>query len=498
MVKSVCIVGGGTSGMIAALMIRKAYPKMIINVIESSSIGIVGVGEGSTEHWRFFIDYTDISVYELFRETDATFKIGIKFTNWHGDNSHYFHSLMIDFGGQDRHNGLFYTWLKMVGENWNPLDTLGKASQLSRHYEPLHDNINQYHFDTFKLNKFLHKKCSERNIQIIDTIIENVNLDENGFVDNVVDTKGEKFTADFFIDCSGFKRIIASKLGVKWVDVSNYLPMNSAIAFPTDYMNDIPSYTEATALSSGWSWRIPTQNRFGNGYVYCDKFIDDESAVKEITTHYKENLNIENINIGKKFKFSAGYVDNFWMKNCVSMGLSGMFVEPLEASSIGTTIQQCANFVTVLQFFDRDQNYTAKKYNKIMTDVATNIVDFIQLHYFTHRQDSDFWKFCKNSLEPTEFNREYLPYFKQCTPDPNFFRESLLLFKQLNFMQVMHGLRLLDSKQAIKIYETHLEKIYQSQIQKMKELDGELADSIPHRECTEILKSRQTIINYNL
>jgi len=494
--KSICIVGGGTSGMISALMLRKAFPKMDITVIESSKIGIIGVGEGSTEHWRFFINYADISLYELFNETGATFKIGIKFTNWHGDNTHYFHSLLSDYGGFDSHSGLPYTWLRMIGENWPPLNTLGLGSQKSRHYEPLHDNINQFHFDTFKLNHFLHKKCTERNIKIVDTVIKDIVMDEDGFVKSLLDVDNQVHSYDFYVDCSGFKRVIADKLGAKWVDKTQYLPMNSAIAFPTGYLEDIPSFTEATALSSGWSWRIPTQDRFGNGYVYCDNFISDENAINEISNFYKQNFNISNIEVGKKFKFSAGHVDKFWIKNCVSVGLSGIFVEPLEASSIGTTIQQCANFISCLQYFVKGEESTANQYNKLMTQVSDNIVDFIQLHYFTERQDSEFWRWCKSSISITDFNRECLPYFKKCNVDPNYFREPLLLFKFLNFMQVMHGLRLLDSNHSLSVYDYHLRDRYDGKIDSMLELNKELKDSISHRDCISILKSRTAVTSY--
>lgn len=496
--KSVCIVGGGTSGMIAALMLQRAYPKMEITVIESSKIGIVGVGEGSTEHWRFFINFVDIKLHELFTETDATFKIGIKFTNWHGDNTHYFHSLLSDYGGEDRFNGLHFTWLRMIGEQWSPLKTLGFGSQNSRHYEPLHDNINQFHFDTHKLNIFLHKKCKERNINIYDDIITCVELDENGYIKRLLGEGQNVYLSDVYIDCSGFKRLLIDKLGAKWIDKSEYLPMNSAIAFPTGYSEDIPSFTEATALSSGWSWRIPTQERFGNGYVYCDSFINDTHAVDEISNHYKTKLSIEKIEVGKKFKFTAGHVDKFWIKNCVAMGLSAVFVEPLEASSIGTTIQQCSNLISSLQFYTRDQNSTAKQYNNLMTQVCENIIDFIQLHYFTKREDTEFWRWCKNSLTKTDFNKENLPYFQKNNVDKNFFREPLLLFKHLNFMQVMHGLYLLEGEHSLSVYNTYCRSTYDDDIEKMLVLDSDLTGSIIHRDCIKILKDRQPFIEYKL
>lgn len=496
MINSLCILGGGTSGLIAALMFRKAYPNFKITIIESSNIGIIGVGEGTTEHWRFFVEYCEISLHELFEQTGATFKIGIKFTNWHGDGSHYFHSLLEDFAGVDSKSDIPYTWYRMIGEKWDPLHTLGDGSQKSRHYEPLHENINQFHFDTAKLNTFLHNKCAERNITVIDATIKEVNLDESGHVESLVDSSDQIHTYDFYIDCSGFKRVIGDKLGLNWLDKSEFLPMNSAIAFQTPYQEDIPSYTEATALSSGWSWRIPTQDRFGNGYVYCDRFIDDDAAVLEIKEHYEKHLAISAISIGKKFKFSAGHVDKFWIKNCAVIGLSSIFVEPLEASSIGTTIQQCANLIATIKHYTKGEESTARQYNKLMTQIADNIVDFIQLHYFTQRDDTEFWRWCKHSLKITDFNQENLDYFKKNNVDNNFFREPLLLFKTLNFMQVMHGLRQIDHSHSLDVYDSHCREKYDRDIENMLILNSDLTQSIPHRRCIEILKKRVPVIQY--
>lgn len=500
MIKNICIVGGGTSGMVAALMIKKSWPNMKVTVIESSQIGIIGVGEGSTEHWRKFIEKVGISVFDLIREAGATFKIGIKFTNWHGDDTHYFHSLIEDLCPHCNQNGMPYTWYKMIGENWDPCKTVG-GGQYGRHYEPLHDNINQFHFDTFKLNQFLHKTCIDRGIEIIDAIIKDVILDEQGFIKELISENDQKFEYEFYIDCTGFKRILASKLDVKWVDKSQQLPMNSAIAFPTGYQEEIPSWTEATALSSGWAWRIPTQERFGNGYVYSDKFISDSAAYEEISRHYEKNLQIKNIEIGRKFKFNAGFVDKFWSKNCVSIGLSGIFVEPLEASSIGTTIQQCFLLVPSIASFSRDETYTEKKYNEIMMNVSENIIDFIQLHYITQRDDSDFWKFCKNDLLLTDFNREYLPYFKKNLTNVFYFNEHFTLFKHLNFIQVMHGLRMFDSEKLLNIYQEHYKDLYEEEVCRLVKLNEDLTDLrnltyYSHRQSLNRLAERYENISY--
>ncbi len=499
MITSLCIVGGGTSGCVAALMIRAAYPNMKITMIESSQIGIIGVGEGSTEHWKKFLEHTGINVPELFQEAGATYKIGIKFTNWHGDGTHYFHSLSEQFGDHSPKTGLPTTWLRMIGENWDPLDTCWGLSINSRHVEPLHDILAQYHFDTFKLNDFLHKKCRERNITIIDTEITDVILDEQGNVSKLIDKDSNSHVYDFFIDCSGFRRVIGNKLGAKWINCQHQLPMNSAIAFPTEGTEDIPSYTEATALSSGWCWRIPTQERYGNGYVFCDDFINETQAYDEAQKHYKEVLGIEKpLEIGRKVKFGAGYVEEFWLKNCVMIGLSGIFVEPLEASSIGTTIQQCFRLIPSLVYYNKNETITSDKYNYDLKKISENIVDFIQLHYITQRQDSEFWRWCKDNISLTDFNRLYLDNFKENFPNVHYFNNPLQLFSHLNYAQVMHGLRMFNTERIKKIYDTHFSHytINSNAMLKQNKDHCEKIQTFSHREAVNILKERALEVKY--
>lgn len=497
MIDSLCILGGGTSGLVSALMMRQAYPNLKITMIESSQIGIIGVGEGSTEHWKKFMTHIGVSLPDLVRETGATFKIGIKFTNWQGDGKHYFHSLSEQYGGTSPDNGLPFTWLQMIAEDWDPLDTVWSLSRNSLHVEPLHDILSQYHFDTFKLNDYLHRLCRERGVDIVDREIQEVVLDEQGYVKSLVDTSGQTHNYEFYIDCSGFRRVIASKLGAKWIDVTDQLPMNSAIAFPTGYTEDIPSYTEATALSSGWVWRIPTQERYGNGYVFCDNFINDTQAYDEVSQHYQKLGIADHLEIGRKVKFGAGYVEKFWLKNCVSIGLSGIFVEPLEASSIGTTIQQCFMLAPTLAFFNRGEEKTSKIYNSHMTAVAKNIIDFIQLHYFTGRTDTEFWRWCNNELKMTDFNKENLEYFKDNFPNVYYFNTPMTLFSYNNYAQVMHGLGMFNKEKIAGFFNKHMShwKPVTDKTIEVNEATDKTAEVFTHRQSINRLKERYDNVN---
>lgn len=435
MINKICVLGGGTSGLITALVLKRWYPLLDVTVIESSNVGIVGVGEGSTEHWAQFMKVVGISLKELITETKATFKSGIKFEDWNEKEGFYFHSLHTNYS-EVIQSGIPAITIQLILDNARHLTPDSIIN--SQHFFPLSTSVNQYHFDTFALNSYFHKKCTERGIKFINDDIIDVNLDEQGYVSSLVSSITEYYS-DFFVDCSGFKRIIANKLGIKWNDCGEYLPMNCAFAFPTPVEENIPSHTLSKALSSGWMWKIPTQDRYGNGYVFSDHFISESNAIEEIQKHYSSP-----IDIGRSFKFSAGYVDKFWVKNCVCIGLSGSFVEPLEASSIGTSIQQAFSLGSSIVNWSREFPDAEIYYNKIFSKVAQNIIDFVQLHYFSSRNDSEFWKYCKN-IKLTDFNKETLEYFKHSIPSRAQFSEPYILFGEQNWIQILYGLNLMNT-----------------------------------------------------
>jgi tryptophan halogenase len=464
--KNIIVLGGGTAGLISALMLKQTFPLRNVHVVESGTIGIIGVGEGSTEHWRKFADYCKIDLFRLVKETDGALKKGIKFENWNGDGKSYFHSLgdpfYSEYTSDFAHRILMMKAL--IINNIPTYDVLTDTNLVSIN-DGIH-SVNQYHFNTFKLNAFLHTICKERGISFTDTTISDVVLKENGDVDYILGEDNTKYEADFFVDSTGFKRVISSKLGAKWVSYKKYLPMNHALAFPTESTADLKPYTLSRALSSGWNWRISTQSRYGNGYVFCDEFIDATKAHDEVQSFYSEE-----VKIAKDIKFDAGRVDKFWINNCVSVGLSASFLEPLEATSIGNTILQSVSLCQLLPAWEEDKSI-AQKYDKKFIECYDNMVDFIQLHYITKRDDTEFWRALPSLMEKTDFIKEHLDIFKKTLPYESAFNGEFKMFQGSNWAQVMHGLDLYD-KEHIK--NTLLETVGQGIIdEELKRYNGYL------------------------
>ena len=327
------IVGGGTAGLVSSLILKKRFPQKEVQLIESSTRGIVGVGESSTEHFLNFCNYVDIPIRDFITKANATFKLGIYFENWGKED--YIHSV------DDICNGTYGDYYHLYGyiishkkPNRSLIEESVWENKIFENLDDYHIGVpgKQLHFDTYALNEYLHKECFYRGIEIIEDDLIDVQYDQNGNISCVV-SETNKYEADFFIDCSGFKRFLSRD--IPWKSYSKYLPLNSAITFETEEMEEYNLYTKATARKYGWSWTIPTQTRTGNGYVFCDRFINEDQAHKEMEEAYGQNLNI-----GKTFKFDPGRLETAWNKNCYSVGLSQSFIEPLEATSIGSIIQQ--------------------------------------------------------------------------------------------------------------------------------------------------------------
>lgn len=329
-----------------------------------------------------------------------------------------------------------------MSQECNPLDTTHPTIQENKLNKELEaGGYAQFHFNTFKLNEYLHNCALKRNITIYDDEVVNVNFTENKDIESVTGNKNT-YKADYFIDSTGFHRVLMKHLNTNWVSYSEYLPLKEAIAFPTKDMNDYNIYTEAQAMDAGWMWKIPVYGRTGNGYIYDSDFINKEQAIKEV-----EKKLGHKIEVAKHIRFNPGRLDKVWVKNCVAVGLSANFLEPLEATSIGTTIQQA--FILMHRLTPTASQRERDDYNEIIKDIMENSRDFVALHYITDRQDTDFWKMCFKLPKPKAL-REFLDIWKERPLDTldilKYYKNSYNLFWSDNFNQIAYAHGLLKAK----------------------------------------------------
>ena len=469
--KKICIVGGGTAGLVTALILKSRFSSLQIDIVKSDKIGIIGVGEGSTEHWKEFADFVGITTKELITETDATHKGGIMFEDW--TKKPYFHNIISsinDIKFAQYQAGYAYTIINNLKskeytnkDNWN-----NKVKH--------NDLPNQFHFNTFKLNNFLLKKCKEKDINIYEDEIVKVNIKKSNI--ESIESKSKKYKHDFYVDSTGFKRLLISKLGAKWKSYSKYLPMNEAIAFPTKDTKEYTPYTLAKAMSSGWLWRIPTQGRWGNGYVFNNKYINAEQAKKECEKYLGHK-----IEIGKNIKFEAGTLEKVWIGNCVATGLSSSFIEPLEASSIGTSIQQAFMLIhLIINYKETD----IELYNTRFKCIVENIRDFVLIHYLTNKKDSRFWREFKPNLSLSlKINLEK---WKHRLPIKEDFPGGYHLFSENNFAILLKELNLVDKKSIKKEYNSLSKDFIDYTEQKIRDYNNFYSDTntLGHKQFLQL------------
>lgn len=443
-IERVVIVGGGTAGWIAAAAMAKLLPDTIaIELIESDSIGTVGVGEATIPQIRRLNMMLGLDEQEFVRETKGTFKLGIEFNNWGGKGESYIHT----FGepGMPLAGLPFYHyWLRAKAEGSNadlwryslhrracdagkfaPLERVGQTAMPGLAYA--------FHFDAGLYAAYLRKYAEAKGVTRTEGIIKTVKLDpETGFIRSASLESGETREGDLFIDCSGFRGLlIGEALGLKYTDWSKWLPCNRAFAVPSERSDPIIPYTKATAHDAGWQWRIPLQHRTGNGHVFCDAFVDEEQAVDTLLA----NLDTPAVADPKPLRFQTGRREAFWFKNCVSIGLASGFLEPLESTSIHL-IQ--SNISRLLELFP-DKSFseaTIGEYNRLVGKEYELIRDFLVLHYHqTQRDDTEFWRYCKNMDVPASLS-EKMALFKE---SGHIYRETDDIFREASWLQVMVG-----------------------------------------------------------
>ena len=444
-INKVVIAGGGTAGWMAAASLSKLLGKTLdITLVESDVIGTVGVGEATIPTLLTLHELLQIKEQDFISAVQGTFKLGISFESWRDVDEDYIHS--FGWTGKDCWAaGFQHFWLKGmrlgISEEFGEYCNEWVAAKHNRFAVLPNSGLNYaYHIDASLYARFLRKIAEEHGCRRQEGKIENVDLDpESGFIKALTLDSGQRIEGDLFIDCTGFRGLLIEQtLGVDYLDWTNWLPCDSAVAVQTEAVGPPIPYTRAIARQAGWQWRIPLQHRVGNGLVFSSEYWTEEDA----TSFLLDNIEGKTLTDPRVIKFTTGQRRKHWHKNCVAVGLSSGFIEPMESTSIHL-IQR--SIIRLMQMFPYSgiRQPDLDEFNEQMSTEFSHIRDFIVLHYHvTKRTDSDFWNHCRTMDIPESLTHR-IELFRQTG---RVFKAPGELFGENSWIQVMLGQGLLPEQ----------------------------------------------------
>ena len=404
--RKVLVVGGGSAGWMAAAYLNAALnvggQKVAdITLLESPDVPRIGVGEATIPNINHILAVIGIDQREFMRRVDGTFKQSIKYVNWSHNNGEFYHHPFSRYrpGPIDLSSR---RWL-MSNRSIPFTETvsaqpiiceLGLSPQMMGNWDFGQPLTYAYHMNALKFADYLCELSTAKGVSHhLDHLVD-VDMAENGDIQAVHTRSGKRLEADLFIDCTGFAALLIEKqLGVKWVDCSQWLLCDRAatmhVPYEHYYPGEVRPYTTATALSSGWVWEIPLQDKRSLGYVHSSAFISEEDAEKELRAF--EGPHSESLD-SRIVHFKVGHREKAWVKNCISIGLAGSFIEPLE--STGLYLSDLATVLLADHFpYGDDMQPLAFRFNRIMANRFYEILDFINMHYcLSRRTDTEFWR----------------------------------------------------------------------------------------------------------
>ncbi|WP_298465706.1 tryptophan halogenase family protein [uncultured Erythrobacter sp.] len=440
--RRIVIVGGGSAGWMAAAALSQVT-RIPIVLIESDAIGTVGVGEATIPQIRTFNRALGIDERNFVRETNGSFKLGIRFVGWNGDGSDYIHA----FGQVGRGTGVIpfhHLWLRaqaagLAGPfgDYALNDVAARAGKMAMPGGGMPaQGTNMpwaYHFDASLYAAFLRRLSEQRGVQRIEGKIVDVAVDrERQSIGSITLEDGQSIEGDFFVDCSGFRALLISQLdGSDMQDWSHWLPCDSAQAVPCQSDRPLSPFTTSTAHKAGWQWHIPLQSRVGNGVVYCRAFMSDEEARDQLLANIDGPPDAE----PRQIRFTTGTRRKHWVGNCLAVGLSAGFLEPLESTSIHLIQYSVARLMAMLPRRDVDPAIV-DAFNHEISQQWARIRDFLILHYWANgRVGEEFWDACRTMDLPASLT-EKIDQFRAAG---HFTRQDEELFTQVGWSQVFLG-----------------------------------------------------------
>jgi tryptophan 7-halogenase len=425
--KRIVVVGGGTAGWFAALEMRFAFPETVeVVLVESDQIGIIGAGEGSIPNFDMALKRYEIDRSEFIQATQSTYKLGVCFEGWQcGQEERYHHFFSTSRAGSNLmdwcKDGFYPLSSSMIAKGFaldeypdarRLVDAQASQKDFEEHLQTHPQEPFGYHFDARKLAVFLRLQAEKRGVRRVEGVVSQVTTDHAGRVTSV-DTGSEKICADFFIDASGFAKLLLVKtLGVTWESFSDYLIVDSALPFMMPLQGKNPPLTTLSkAMKSGWMWSIPTQGRLGCGYVYSSAHISEVEAIKELSEYWGDEIVPIN-----RLKFNPGRLSKSLYSNVMAVGLASGFVEPLEATSIAQTLYQLTFFGNLMcENLRILPSQVVDLFNVEVCKGWDGILDFLVMHYDTRRCDTKFWIDVANCPRPARY-MQLREIFKLRTP----------------------------------------------------------------------------------
>ncbi len=436
--RKIVVAGGGTAGWMAAAAIARTMGRSAeLTLVESEAIGTVGVGESTIPPLVTYNRLLGINEADFMRATQATFKLGIMFDDWKTIGESYFHSFGLT--GKDHWSaGFQHFWMHGRAKGHEqPYDDYCLELIAAREGKFAHlpdDGVNYaYQLDSSLYAKFLRTMAEGDGARRVEGKIAQVDLDgESGNIAALVLEDGTRIEGDLFLDCTGFRALLMEgALHAGYDDWSNYLPCDSAIAIQTESVRPAIPYTRAMAHDAGWQWRIPLQHRTGNGIVYCSRYLGKDEALERLLGNIEGRTLVQ----PNFLRFTTGARRKQWHRNCIAIGLSAGFMEPLESTSIHLIQRAVLRLIRMMPSGAVSPRDIAE-FNEQQDQDMAQIRDFLILHYkATERRDSPFWRQCAD-MEVPDTLKHRMELFRETG---RVFRKNEELFAENSWVQVMMG-----------------------------------------------------------
>lgn len=456
----VVIVGGGSAGWITAGVIAAKHKEgsssyVKVTVIESPDIAPIGVGEGTWPTMRNTLRKMGISETEFMRECDVSFKQGAKFAKWvtGEEDDYYYHPLVLPQGFTKSNLSEFWQ-ANLSSESFSKsfcfqehICEKNLAPKLITSPEYVAVANYAYHLNSAKFSAFLKKHCIENlDVTFISDNVTKVNGEKDKDITSVSTENHGDIKGDLYVDCTGFSSLLLGRhYETPFIDKSDVLPIDRAIAVQVDYDDEqspIASQTISTAQSAGWIWDIGLPTRRGIGHVYCSKYSNETMAKAELISYLQETgvNNAESLTF-RNLTITPGHRENFWVNNCVAVGLSAGFLEPLEASAL-VLIELSASMISE-QFPRNRQAMTiiANRFNQTFHYRWLRIIDFLKLHYvLSERRDTAFWRDVTSEATTPDSLKELLTLWKIQPPWIYEFEQAEEVFPSASYQYVLYGM----------------------------------------------------------